>query len=222
MRYVKDQLGFEKPKIGYHPIASATNIAAGAYVSISAGLVIAAVNTLTTALLGVTASSHLGTNNTLKAWDDAETVAVYDSPTAVFAMPCAQITATTNSTTNTVEATGIAAFGAANVFQGGYLEIVSLDTNSSVTDPVGTKKIISAFDHTNKIFTAAFTGAVVAGDVFYLYPPKGCYVGEIGSAATNLVYTATVNGPTRVVGWDFDNKEVQIGARFHAFGNDED
>ncbi len=219
MRYVRDLAGLEKPKVGYHPINTATNITMGAWVSQSAGLVIAATNSLATAVLGVTAASHTGSDSTLAPQLDAATVAVYDSPTAVFAMPAAQITATTNSTTNTIEATGIATFGAANVFQGGYLELVSIDTNSSVTDSVGTKKRISAFDHTNKIFTAAFTGAVAAGDVFYLYPPKGCQVGEFGSAATNMVYTATTNGPTKVVGWDYDLKEVQIAAKLHAFGN---
>lgn len=219
MKYVGDLAGFEKAKISYHPITNSTNIAKGAWVSQSAGLVIKATNNLATAVLGVTAASHDATNSTLTPWTDATKIPVYDSPTAVFSMPAAQITATTNSTTNTIEATGIAAFGAANVFQGGYLELVSIDTNSSITDSVGTKKIISAFDHTNKIFTAAFTGAVAAGDVFYLYPPKGCQVGEFGSLATNMVYTATTNGPTKVVGWDFELKEVHIAAKLHAFGN---
>jgi hypothetical protein len=219
MKYIRDLSGIQTPQITNEPIAVATNIAKGAVVSVSAGLTIAATNSLATKISGVTATGHNGVNGTLTGWNYKDTVRVYSSPTAVFAYPAPVITATTNSTTNLVEASAVADFAAANAMQGGYLELKSLATGSAVTDSVGTKKLITASVNATKQFTVAFTGAVNIGDTFYCYPPKGFYKGEFSSDGTAMVLTATTNGPLAVVDWDFDKKEVHVMARLHQRGN---
>lgn len=219
MRYVRDLGGIQTPQITNEPIATGTNLVTGAVVSVSAGLTIAAVNSLATKISGVTATGHNGVTDTLAGWNDDLTVRVYSSPTAVFAFPAPTITATTNSTTNLVEASALADFAAANAMQGGYLELKALATGSLVTDAPGTKKLITASVNAIKQFTVAFTGAVNIGDTFLCYPPKGFYKGEPSSDSTAIVLTATTNGPLKVVDWDFDKKEIHVMARLHDRGN---
>jgi len=218
MRYVRDLSGIQTPQITDEPIATATNVIKGAYVSQSAGLTIAATNGLTSKVLGVTAQGHNGAAETLAGWNDDLTLRVYSSPGAVFAFPAPAITATANTNAALVEASGIADFAAANAFQGGYLE---LKTAVASTDPVGTRKLITASVNATKQFTVAFTAANT-GDIFYCYPPKGFALGEFSADSSAIVLTATVAQPVQVVGWDFDKKEVLVAAKFHQYANDND
>lgn len=222
MRYVRDLSGIQTPQVTDEPIAAATNVVKGAYMSQAAGLAIAATNGLTTKVLGVTASSHNGAADTLAPWNDDLTMRVYTSPSAVFAFPAPVITATANSTTNLVEASAVADFAAANAMQGGYLELKTKTSDSAVTSTIGTKKLITASVNATKQFTVAFTGAINVGDTFYCYPPKGFALGEFAADASAMVLTATVAQPIQVVGWDFDKREIHVAAKFHQYGNDND
>lgn len=216
MKYIRDLSGNQVPQITEVPIATGTNIAQGAYCSLSAGLTIAAVNNLSTKVAGVTEQTHTGTNGTLTSWNAATTVRMYTSPTAVFAYTAPTITATANTASNLVEASGLADFAAANAMQGGYLELKTI--NSTTSDSVGTRKLVTASVNATKQFTVAFTNVGV-GDTFYCYPPMGFYKGEFNSTGTEMVLTATTNGPLAVVGWDFEKKEVHVMARYHQYGN---
>jgi hypothetical protein len=218
MRYVRDLSGIQTPQVTDEPIAAATNVVKGAYMSQAAGLAIAATNGLTSKVLGVTASGHNGATDTLAPWNNDLTMRVYSSPGAVFAFPAPVITATANTNAALVEASAVADVAAANAFQGGYLE---LKTAAACTDPVGTRKLVTASVNATKQFTAAFTAANT-GDTFYCYPPKGFALGEFSADSSAIVLTATAAQPVQVVDWDFDKKEVYVAAKFHQYGNDND
>jgi hypothetical protein len=223
MRYLRDLSGIQTPQVTTFPINTATNIAKNVYSTINSatGHINAITNAATVAVIGVTASSHNGADATLSPWENASTVPIYSSPTAVFAAPAPTITAVATSNAAVVNATGTLGDYADNDFIGGYLELKTLDaTNGTTTDPVGTKHIITDSANTTKLLTVAFTNGAATGDIFYIYPPIGLNV-EMLSGTTPSVLVDTAS-PVKVVGWDFDKKEVHLMATFHTYGNDVD
>lgn len=220
MRYVRDLGGIQTPQITYFPINTATNVAQGVYGSINAltGYVEAITNATTAAVIGVTASSHNGTNSTLSPWQDAATIPIYSSPGAVFACTAPTITAVATSNAAVINATGTLGSYADNDLIGGYMELKTKDaTNGTTTDPVGTKHIITDSVNTTHLLSVAFTNSAATGDTFYCYPPIGLNF-ELASGTTASLAVDTA-GPLQVVGHDYDRKEIHVAASVHQLGH---
>lgn len=220
MRYVRDLSGIQTPQITNLPINASTNIAKGVYVTLNAstGYVEAIANSTTTAVIGVTASSHNAANATLSPWEAATNVQVYTSPTAVFACTAPTLTAVATSNAVQINVTGTLGDYADNDLIGGYLELKTKDaTNGTTTDAVGTKRLITDSANSTKLINAAFTNGAATGDIFYCYPPIGLNF-ELASGTTMSIAVDTA-GPLRVAGWDFDRKEVFVVANIHQLGH---
>jgi len=218
MKFINDKSGSQVESVGQYPIATATNIAAGSYVSLSSNLVIAATNALTTHVLGVAKETHSGAADALNIRSNGLNILVSDSPTAIFEQAAPQITATSGSNV-LITATGMATFQDSD-FVGGKAKIISKAAASANTDPVGTVYAITASDGTNKGLTIAASGAVTATDVFAIFPPIGFDRGELATGGGAIVLTATTNSMcVRVAGMDTDRNTVKIEAALHTFGN---
>lgn len=206
-----------------YDIADNTAITKGQVVKLTDGLVVSAVVAETGAVLGIAAEDHSGVADALDPRANGTKILVIDDPMALFQCEAPQVTALAGSST-TLEVTALKVF-AADDFNGGYVKLLSKAANSTNTDPVGAVRRISDFaldnaTPTKGILTIESGGTPYAGDVYALFPPIGFAKGNLDSAKTGLVLTATASLPLRVAGHDRDFNKINLIAKKHVFAVD--
>ena len=207
-----------------HYIAAATAIELGEVVIFTPGTGVGAYAGYAqprTAALGVAAVEHDG------ATDDGvqkeTSIKVYDHPDDIFELRSAYtLTATGGSTTTFVDSSLVPAVD--DVFNGGYLEIISCAADSSLN---GTMILIT--DHTGSGGTLTFAtqpAAFVSGDTAYLHPGKlaiGNYAWDLDSNGTEVAYGDGAHDGYLMQLWDADpeRKKAYYKLRYHLFGQND-
>lgn len=169
--------------------------------------------------LGISAVSHDG------ATDDgvqkATTIPIYDDPNDVFALyPTNVITATGGSTTTFVDSNLLPATD--DIFNGGYIKIVSCAADSSLNG-----RVVKISDYTGSggTITLAETlpAALASGDTAYLLPgPRaiGQYGWDLISDGDDINFESSGGESLIFVGSDPLNFEAHFKLRLHIKGND--
>ena len=204
-----------------YDIAAGTAITEGQLVKLSEGKVISAVAAETGALLGVAAENHSGSADALDPRANGTKLLVIDDPSAVYRCAAPTVTASGGSSTTLVFTAG--QYFANDDFNGGYVKLVSKASGSTNTDAVGTVRAISDFAvtaSTSGTFTIASGGAPCAGDVYAVFPPVGFAKGNLNSARSGLVLTASASLPIRVIGADAGFDKINVMIKKHAFAVD--
>ena len=206
-----------------YDIAADTAIEAGQLVKLSAGLVVSADAAETGAVLGIAAETHSGQADALDPRANGTKILVIDDPMAMLQCGAPQVTALA-STATTLKVTELKAFSADD-FNGGYVKLLSKAADSTNTDPIGKVRRVTDFaldaeTPTMGILTLEDGGAACAGDVYALFPPIGFSKGNLNSAKTALVLSATAALPLRVVGFDRDFNDFYLIVKKHIFTGD--
>lgn len=204
-----------------YDIAYNTAISQGQLVKLSGGKVVSAVAAETGALLGVAAENHSGTADALDPRANGTTIQIIDDPAAVYRCKAPEITASGGSATTLVFTAG--QYFAADDFNGGYVKLIAKADGSTNTDNVGTVRAISDYAvtaSTSGTFTLPSGGAPCAGDVYAVFPPVGFAKGNLNSAKTGLVLSASANLPLRVIGADTADGSINVMVKKHAFAVD--
>ncbi|MBE6070209.1 MAG: hypothetical protein E7211_21335 [Clostridium lundense] len=203
-----------------YDVAYNAAISEGQLVKLSDGLVTAAAVNETGAVLGVAAETHTGEADALDPRANGTKIFVIDDPAAIYQCKAPEVTALASSST-TLEVTALKVF-AADDFNGGYVKLVSKAEDSTNTDEIGAVRRISDFalddaTPTKGILTIESGGTACAGDVYALFPPVGFAKGNLNSARTALVLTATASLPLKVVGGDRRLGKINLIAGKHLF-----
>lgn len=210
---------------GVYEIATDTAIVEGQAVTLTNGKITAQAVDGTGAILGAAAQSHSGSSSSYHPSDYSLGISVYDDPNQIFEMAPVEVTATSGTTTTIVSTSAFVAESGSDTlvdddFIGGYAKLIEKDDASTNTDEVGTIYAISDSDAGDKSLTIAEAGgAVTAGDVFYLFPPIGFAKGNLNTARTDIVLTASAAIPFKVVGHDLKRNKVLVKAKLHILGN---
>ena len=207
-----------------YPIAKATEVSVGQVVKLSVGKVVPVTASDTSAILGIAAETHTGAEDALNPRSNGEEIMVYDGPDLVFSCKAPTITVKSGTATTIVADSdgGIAAF-AADDFNGGLLQLVSLAASSTNTDVVGQIRKVSDFADASgtETFTVDSAGTAAAGDVYRVYPPIGFAKGGYDSKACRYVLSGAASLGVKVVGWDKEHGLLLMMAKKHSLGNDE-
>lgn len=206
-----------------YDIAYNTAIKEGQLVKLSAGLVVSAEVNETGALLGIAAENHSGTADALDPRANGTKILVIDDPSVVMQCAAPQVTAAAGTST-TMDVTALKVFSADD-FNGGYVKLISKASGSTNTDPIGKVRRITDFalddsTPTKGILTIDSGGSAYAGDVYALFPPIGFAKGNLDSAKTSLVLSATADLPLRVIGADIDLGKINLMTKKHLFAVD--
>jgi len=204
-----------------YPIASATAVARGQVVKLSAGLVVSAAAAETGAILGVAAENHPGTADVLDPRANGTEILVYDNPGLIFECPAPVITAASGSATTVVPAAGDVDSSSANdAFNDSVLVLISKAAESANTDPVGKRIPVTDYTASGTVIAKASGGVPSAGDKYEVYPTLGAAVGGVASldsaTLSRLVLTAKGASVIRVVGHDFDRHMLRCMAALHS------
>lgn len=221
MKPINDKSGSEVTAVNEYPIETNTAVRLNQVCKLSGGIVVAAAQGETGAILGVAAEDHPGTADAFNLRADGKKLKVYDSPTQVFSSTAPRLTATGGTTTTLVVNDATLAAFADDDFNGGYMKLVSKAVASTNTDSIGTVYPITDFTIATKTFTTTQTagGAITAGDVFEIYPPIGFSKGNLASTLDKLILSATAALAMKVVGYDTELGKVKMEAALHEFGN---
>ena len=206
-----------------YDIAAATAIKAGQVVTLTEGLVTAAIAAQTGKILGVAAEDHSGAADALNPRSNGTKILVLDAPDAIFRCKAPVVAATGGSAT-TVTASTLGAFSNDD-FNGGYLMLVEKAANSTNTDAIGTIKRITDYAYTSSgtvsTFTVASGATAVAGDKYVIFPPVGFAKGNLASTLDALVLTDTASLALKVVGRLEATQEILMMANTHVLGVEE-
>jgi len=215
-----DVTGSQVTGIKEYNIVTATAVAIGQVVKLTAGKVVLAVVGETSPILGIAIESHPGTADTLNIRGNGLKIKVYDSPTQVFEGVAPQVTATSGTTTTLVDSTLNGVFVDAD-FVGGDMKLISKVAGSTNTDPLGTVYPITGSTAATGTFTTTQTagGAITAGDVFAIFPPTGFQKGNLDAGISKLVLTATATLPIRVSSYDTERNVIFHDVALHEHGN---
>ena len=209
MHQVMDVSGAVLQSEREYDIASATEIAAGAFVKLEKGLVVPAVSAETGALIGIAAEAHTGAEDALNPRSNGTRIIVRDAPGAIFACPAPVVEAISGSNASTVKFTAATGAGA-NAFDGGYIK----DKTGAV------RRITTGTESAGTVTLTVESGDTVAvGDKIVVYPPVGCTKLAVGDDGTNMVITKSGATSIKVVGRDEVTDEIWFMAVKHALGN---
>ncbi len=205
-----------------YDIASDTVIAEGQVVKLSSGCVTLAAAGETGAILGMAAEGHSGTADVLDPRANGTKILVADDPDAVWQCEAPRITQASSaaSATSLIAASDDLAVFADDDFNGGYVQLVSRAADSTNTDPIGKVRRITDFTAASRTFALESGGTPAEGDVYAVYPPVGFAKGNLDSARSKLVLTATANLPLKVAGRDASLKRINLIAKKHVFAVD--
>ena len=200
-----------------YDIAPATKIEVGQVVDLTTGLVTAHAAAGTGAILGVAAEYHSGEADALNPRANGTKILVYDAPGQVFVCKAPEMVALAGGSATTLKAT---VAGAADVYNGGYLKLVSKAEGSTNTDAIGTVYRIEDFatDAGTGTFTKAQGGVPSEGDVYALFMPVGFEGGNLDAKGCKIVVTATAALPLRVVGRLEASGEIMVTPVKHLLG----
>ncbi len=204
-----------------YDIAYNTAISQGQLVKLSESKVISAVAAETGALLGVAAENHSGTADALDPRANGTKILVIDDPNAIYQCKAPQVTAASGSSTTLVFTAG--QYFAADDFNGGYVKLVSKVTDSTNTDKIGQVRKITDYAvtaSTSGTFTLESGGTPNAGDVYEVFPPVGFAKGNLDSAKSGLVLSASASLPLRVIGNDLGADKINVQIKKHALAVD--
>jgi len=204
-----------------YDVAYSAEIGEGQLVKLSEGRVISAVAAETGALLGVAAENHSGSADALDPRANGTKLKVIDDPAAIYQCAAPQITAASGSATTLVFTAG--QYFANDDFNGGYVKLVSKAAGSTNTDKLGAVRRITDFAvtaNTSGTLTLESGGTPVSGDVYAVFPPPGFAKGNLDSARTGLVLSASASLPLRVVGADIGFGKINVMVKKHAFAVD--
>ena len=209
MHQVMDVSGAVLQSEREYDIASATEIAAGAFVKLEKGLVVPVVSAETGAVLGITAEAHTGTEDALNPRSNGTRIIVRDAPGAIFACPAPVVDAISGSGATTVKFTATTGAGA-NAFDGGYIK----DKTGAV------RRITTGTESAGTVTLTVESGDTVAvGDKIVVYPPVGCDKLAVGDDGTTMVITKSGATSIKVVGRDEVTDEIWVMAVKHTLGN---
>lgn len=209
MHQVMDVSGAVLQSEREYDIASATEIAAGAFVKLEKGLVVPAVSAETGALIGIAAEAHTGAEDALNPRSNGTRIIVRDAPGAIFACPAPVVEAISGSNASTVKFTAATGAGA-NAFDGGYIK----DKTGAV------RRITTGTESAGTVTLTVESGDTVAvGDKIVVYPPVGCTKLAVGDDGTTMVITKSGATSIKVVGRDEVTDEIWVMAVKHTLGN---
>lgn len=209
MHQVMDVSGAVLQSEREYDIASATEIAAGAFVKLEKGLVVPAVSAETGALIGIAAEAHTGAEDALNPRSNGTRIIVRDAPGAIFACPAPVVEAISGSNASTVKFTAATGAGA-NAFDGGYIK----DKTGAV------RRITTGSESSGTVTLTVESGDTVAvGDKIVVYPPVGCTKLAVGDDGTTMVITKSGATSIKVVGRDEVTDEIWVMAVKHTLGN---
>lgn len=209
MHQVMDVSGAVLQSEREYDIASATEIAAGAFVKLEKGLVVPAVSAETGALIGIAAEAHTGAEDALNPRSNGTRIIVRDAPGAIFACPAPVVEAISGSNASTVKFTAATGAGA-NAFDGGYIK----DKTGAV------RRITTGSESSGTVTLTVESGDTVAvGDKIVLYPPVGCTKLALSDDATTLLAAKAGATSVQVVGRDEAADEIWVMAVKHTLGN---
>ena len=202
-----------------YDVAAATALYAGQVVTLSEGLVTAAAQKQTGAVLGVAAETHSGVPDALNPRNDGKRVLVLDAPDLIFSCDAPRITASSGSATTIVSA-GIKDFSADD-FNGGYVKLLSKAEGSTNTDELGCVRRITDFAASGGAgtLTVESGGTPASGDVYLLFPPVGFAKGQLDAQLQKLDLGDTCALAMKVVGADRAQGKVWMMAKSHVLAN---
>ena len=204
-----------------YDVAYNADIKEGQLVKLSESKAVSAAAAETGALLGVAAENHSGAADALDPRANGTKLLVIDDPSAVFQCKAPEVTASGGSATTLVFTAG--QYFAADDFNGGYVKLVSKAAGSTNTDAIGTVRAISDYAvtaSTSGTFTITSGGTPYSGDVYAVFPPVGFAKGNLDSARSGIVLSASANLPLRVIGNDIGAGRINVMIRKHALAVD--
>ena len=206
MRPIQNAGGEECICARSYPVASATAIAAGQVVQLSAGKVVPAIAAQTGAILGIAGEDHPGTADMLNPRANGDEILVCDNPGLIFECPVPTVRAESGSATTLVPASGdIAA----------VLVLRSKAVGSANTDRPGTRRAVTDYAKSGTVFTLETGGTPAAGDVYEIYPALGSAVCALNAEATALVVSAGGATAVRCIGHDYGRHTIRCIAAAH-------
>ena len=220
MRPIQNAGGEECICARSYPVASATAIAAGQVVQLSAGKVVLAAAAETGGILGIAAEFHSGTEDALNLRANGKEILVCDNPTLIFECAAPTIKAASGSATTIVPATGeVDANAADDAFNNAVLVLREKAASSTNTDALGTQIVVTDYAKTGTVMTKASGGKPSAGDVYEVYPVIGAAIGGVASLGDKrLGITLKTVGATklRCIGHDYERGTIKLMAIGHA------
>ena len=165
MRPIQNAGGEEIIHARSYPVASATAIAAGQVVQLSAGKVVPVIAAQTGAILGIAGEDHPGTADMLNPRANGDEILICDNPGLIFECPVPTIKAESGSATTIVPATGsLAAAAADDAYNASVLVLKSKAAGSTNTDVPGTRRAVTDYTKTGTVLTVETGGTPAAGD----------------------------------------------------------
>jgi hypothetical protein len=216
-RFAYDLFGNKTPYIRPFPIAAATAIKKGQFVKYTPGTGIAssAGDDFDDPAVGVAMEAHDGSTAGRQSGTE---IKISASPSAVYEVqPSTAITATGGSTSTFVDSN---LGGVDDLFNGGYIEIVSCAANSALNG-----KMLKITDYTAATGTIKFDtqiAALAAGDTAYLYPGQlavGTYAWDTNATFDDIDFETSGGESLILVDADPENKLCYFKLRLHQFGD---
>ena len=187
MRPIQNAGGEECICARSYPVASATAIAAGQVVQLSAGKVVPAIAAQTGAILGIAGEDHPGTADMLNPRANGDEILVCDNPGLIFECPVPTVRAESGSAATLVPAAGdVDANAADGAYGGAVLVLRSKAVGSANTDRPGTRRAVTDYAKSGTVFTLETGGTPAAGDVYEIYPALGSAVCALNAEAASI------------------------------------
>ena len=216
MRPIQNAGGEECICARSYPVASATAIAAGQVVQLSAGKVVPAIAAQTGAILGIAGEDHPGTADMLNPRANGDEILVCDNPGLIFECPVPTVRAESGSAATLVPAAGeVDANAADGAYGGAVLVLRSKAVGSANTDRPGTRRAVTDYAKSGTVFTLETGGTPAAGGVYEIYPALGSAVCALNAEATALVVSAGGATAVRCIGHDYGRHTIRCIAAAH-------
>ena len=163
MRPIQNAGGEECICARSYPVASATAIAAGQVVQLSAGKVVPAIAAQTGAILGIAGEDHPGTADMLNPRANGDEILVCDNPGLIFECPVPTVRAESGSAATLVPAAGdVDANTADGAYGGAVLVLRSKAVGSANADRPGTRRAVTDYAKSGTVFTLETGGTPAA------------------------------------------------------------